>query len=128
MPNKKKLIDLKNIVTTLRGDSGCPWDKKQTPPSLIKYIREETEELIEGIESGDVDNIMEELGDVLYLLLMVNECFEEKNQFFLEDVISNVSAKLIRRHPHVFGTSSAHTEDELKKQWEEIKSAEKTKV
>lgn len=126
-PTDRQLTNLISTIKTLRGTSGCPWDKKQTPKTLIKYLKEETEELVEGIENNDNNNICEELGDVLYLLIMITETFSDKDQFDFDDVIKIINKKLIRRHPHVFSDSKVRDEQGLKDQWESIKRSEKKK-
>ncbi len=120
-----QLMPLINIIKELRGVSGCPWDKKQKPETIIKYIKEEAWELIEAIESKDTNNICEETGDLLYLLIFLTEMHSEKNLYTLQDVINSIRSKLIRRHPHVFGKSQAKTDKELTEQWENIKKQEK---
>lgn len=124
-PTDRQLFNLISTIKALRGPSGCPWDKKQTPKSLIKYLKEETTELVEGIEKEDCKNICEELGDVLYLLLMITEIHSDLDNFNFDDVIEKVNLKLIRRHPHVFSDSAITDEHELKEQWESIKRSEK---
>ncbi len=113
------------IVRELRGAKGCPWDKKQTPASLGKYIKEELKELLAAIEHQDTDNICEEAGDVLFLLVILTEIHNEKGCFTFNDVISSISEKLVRRHPHVFSGAKMKDEEGLKRQWEEIKAQEK---
>ncbi len=127
-PADRHLSELITIIKTLRGDNGCPWDKKQTSQTLTKYIREETEELLEGIANNDSQNICEELGDVLYLILMVSEIHSEKNDFTVTDVINTVSEKLVRRHPHVFTDLEMKDEAELTALWNKIKKEEKKKI
>ncbi len=123
--NEININALVTIIRTLRSDNGCPWDKKQTPESLSKYIKEETTELLEAIQSGDTDNLCEELGDVLYLVVMLSEIHTDRQQFDLSDVIRSISDKLVRRHPHVFGDEEVTDEAELKALWEKIKAEEK---
>ncbi len=127
-PADRHLSELITIIKTLRGDNGCPWDKKQTSQTLTKYIREETEELLEGIANNDSQNICEELGDVLYLILMVSEIHSEKDDFTIADVINTVSEKLVRRHPHVFTDLEMKDEAELTALWNKIKKEEKKKI
>ncbi|MCP3928573.1 MAG: nucleotide pyrophosphohydrolase [Bacteroidetes bacterium] len=120
-----QLQPLINIIKELRGISGCPWDKKQKPKTIIKYIEEEACELIEAIESQDTSNTCEETGDLLYLLIFLTEMHSEKNLYTFQDVINSIKSKLIRRHPHVFGKSQAKTDKELTEQWKNIKKQEK---
>ncbi|THB77716.1 MAG: nucleotide pyrophosphohydrolase [Desulfobulbaceae bacterium] len=125
---KKKISEIETLIATiqkLRGPQGCPWDKKQTTESLKKYLHEEFSEIIEAIEKQDPDNLCEELGDFLYLIIMVSEINREQHHFSFNDVIQIVNRKLIRRHPHVFEGKSVKNEDELRIQWEEIKKSEK---
>lgn len=127
--DKKKSSFEKFIETihTLRSDNGCPWDRKQTSSSLAKYIREETEELLEAIEAGDSDHICEEAGDILFLIVLLAEIHQEQNEFNMEDIVATITAKMIRRHPHVFTDRKISNEEELRSQWEQIKSAERAK-
>ncbi len=122
---KVEIEALTDLIETLRSVNGCPWDRKQTPRSIILYLIEEVFELAEAIEAGDNDAVLEELGDVLFQVLFIAVLYHEKDCFDLNDVIRVNRSKMIRRHPHVFGNSSAQTTDAIKKQWEEIKRAEK---
>ena len=125
--NNSNLQSLQKTISALRGVDGCPWDKKQTPPTLIKYLEQETQELIDAITNSDNPNICEELGDVLYLLMMIAQCHYERGDFDFTDVISGVNAKLIRRHPHVFAGKTIKNQEDLDRQWREIKAREKQK-
>ena len=116
-----------DLVRTLRGENGCPWDKKQTPATIGRYLIEEVYELADTIESGDADAICEELGDVLFLVFFLTRLYEEAGQFDMEDVTRKNIAKMVRRHPHVFGESQAHTTEEIRAQWHRIKKQEKKK-
>ncbi len=116
-----------DTIRQLRGENGCPWDQKQTAVTLKKYIVEETTELLEAIDSEDAKHICEEAGDILFLITLLAEIHREKNQFSLDDVITGITAKMIRRHPHVFGDTTIRNEKELKAQWEEIKAQEQAK-
>ena len=125
---EKKLttIDaLFQLIDTLRGDNGCPWDRKQTPASMAIYLAEETFELIEAIESGDTAAACEELGDVLFQLLFILRIYDAGGLFNLEDVAEQVTTKMVRRHPHVFSDSSADTPSQVRRQWQAIKKSEK---
>ncbi len=116
---------LQRIVTTLRGEGGCPWDIKQTPASLKKYLIEECQELAEAIDHGGEKEICEEIGDVLFILVMLIRMFAEQQHFTADDVLNQISAKMIRRHPHVFSDATVTDERELRLQWERIKAQEK---
>jgi tetrapyrrole methylase family protein / MazG family protein len=121
------LPDLLATIKTLRGEDGCPWDRRQSPSSLIKYLKEECEELVLAIEARDHVNICEELGDLLYLIVMISEIHNDLGNFQLDDVIHTVNEKLIRRHPHVFAGQQYESEEQLTAQWQAIKAAEKRK-
>jgi tetrapyrrole methylase family protein/MazG family protein len=98
---------LYGIVTQLRGEGGCPWDREQTPFSLRGDLVEETYECIEAIEEGEPDHIREELGDIFLLVTMIAYMHEQEGLFSVSEVLEGLSEKLIRRHPHVFGEASA---------------------
>jgi tetrapyrrole methylase family protein / MazG family protein len=119
-----KLIE---IVKELRGKKGCPWDKKQTVTSLTKYLREEFDELLQAISNNDLDNMCEEAGDMMFLLVMLAEINAENKAFEIVDVIERINMKLIRRHPHVFAGVRIDDEDALRRQWLAIKAEEKSK-
>jgi len=125
MKNCKDFTKLTDIFKKLRGPDGCAWDKKQTNSSLMKYLFEESKELKEAVKKGDIENIKEELGDVLLQVVFHAQIAKENGWFDIDDVIKYLNAKLIRRHPHVFGKSKAKTEKEIIKQWSIIKKKEK---
>lgn len=112
-------------IRALRADDGCPWDRKQSTTSLEKYLREEFDEIIAAIEKNDHENLCEELGDFLYLIIMLAEINQDVEQFNLRDVILGINDKLIRRHPHVFTERRELDEITLRKQWQKIKEEEK---
>ncbi len=116
---------LEQVVATLRGENGCPWDIKQTPSSLKKYLLEECHELAEAIDKGGEKEICEEIGDVFFILTMLIAMFAEHNHFTGGDVLDGIITKMIRRHPHVFGNVSLADADELQAQWQLIKAQEK---
>lgn len=120
-------ISFCDTINKLRADDGCPWDQKQTSHSLKKYIREETDELLEAIDANDAEHICEEAGDILFLIALLAEIHKENNEFTIDDVISTITQKMIRRHPHVFGDARTCSEEELTIQWEKIKSEERAK-
>lgn len=113
----------------LRSENGCPWDKVQTHESLKPCMMEEAAELLASIrifdQTGNPENMIEELGDVLLQVVMHAQIASEEGLFTMEDVVNEVSQKMVRRHPHVFGTGSADTPDEVLVNWEEIKKEEK---
>lgn len=122
-----RLSELVSTIKTLRGQAGCPWDKRQDSISLLKYLKSECQELVDAIENDDHVNICEELGDLLYLIVMISEIRNDQGNFHLCDVLHTVNEKLIRRHPHVFAGQAYENEDQLAAQWEAIKAEEKKK-
>jgi MazG family protein len=113
------------IVAQLRAPGGCPWDREQTHESLLPALIEEAYEVAGAVRANDDANLREELGDLLLLVVMNSEIAREAGRFNIGDVISEVSEKLVRRHPHVFGESDAHDSGAVLKQWERIKREEK---
>ena len=113
------------LVARLRGEGGCPWDQKQTPESMTKYLLAECKELVEAVESGDPAAVREESGDLLFILAFLVSLYEDRGDFSRKDVCAEVHAKMVRRHPHVFGDAKAGSEEELLRQWEAIKAEER---
>ena len=112
------------VIDTLTGPEGCPWDKEQTPRSMCDYLVEECFELVEAIRQDDTAEIAEELGDVLFLLLFIGRCMDRDNPDFLQSAMAANVAKMIRRHPHVYGEKAADV-SEVISNWEKIKKQEK---
>lgn len=117
--------EFKEIIKTLLGDKGCPWDKKQTHKTLKKYLIEECYEVIDAIDKENNDNLCEELGDLLLQIMMHSQIEQNKNIFNIDDVIDGISKKMINRHPHVFGNITANDSTTVEKNWEKIKKKEK---
>lgn len=117
--------DFVGLIAELRGENGCPWDKKQTIAKLAKYLREETDEAIEQVEAGSPEGICEELGDVLLIIVMMSRIAEEEGLFDIGDVVKGISEKMVRRHPHVFGGLKVSSESEIIDNWHKIKEEEK---
>ena len=117
--------ELKTTIARLRAPDGCPWDQEQTHASLVRCLIDEVSELIETIDRGDLPHMREELGDVLIQVVFHAQLAAEAGAFTLEDVACEVNEKLVRRHPHVFGTGKLGTSDEVLVQWEQIKAQEK---
>lgn len=117
--------NLCDIVANLRAPGGCPWDREQTNESLLPAVIEEAYELVEAVRAKDDAHFREELGDLLLLVVMHAEIAREAGRFDIDDVLGDVSQKLVRRHPHVFGTSDARDSGAVLKQWESIKRTEK---
>jgi MazG family protein len=116
---------LVEIMTTLRGPNGCPWDKQQDFSSLKPMLVEEVYEVLEAIDNQDYDGLAEELGDLLLHVIFHAQLGKEASQFDINTVIEKISDKLVRRHPHVFGNESVSTPEEVIKNWEAIKAEEK---
>ena len=121
---EERIRELINLTKALRAEGGCPWDRKQTLLSLRNYIIEEAYEVVDAISRNDIGNLKEEVGDLLLQVLFIANIAEEETMFTFEDVILELSDKLIRRHPHVFGDESAKDENEALKIWEEQKALE----
>ncbi len=123
-----RLLELVAIVDTLR--RSCPWDREQTHASLLRYLLEEAYEAAETIEDGDMPALREEIGDVLFQVLFHARIASERSAadggFTIDDVADTLAAKLIRRHPHVFGSVSVSSAADVNANWEEIKKAERS--
>lgn len=117
--------DLVRIVAKLRSKEGCPWDREQTFASLKKCLADETEEVFQAIDAQDMENLCEELGDVLLQVVMNSQIAAEQGLFTIEDVISGLCRKMVRRHPHVFGDAKASSPEESLRLWKQIKEQEK---
>lgn len=113
------------IVAKLRAPGGCPWDREQTNDSLLPGLIEEAYEVAGAVRARDDQNLREELGDLILLAVMHSEIAREQGRFDIEEVLHDVAAKLIRRHPHVFGASDVRDTEGVIKQWEAIKHDEK---
>lgn len=119
-----KFEDAVKILEKIRNK--CPWDKKQTNESILKYLKEETEEFIKEVEKKNYKGMKEELGDILWQVLFHSQILKEKNIFTIDQVIDNLCRKMIRRHPHVFGNKKFKNEKEIIENWEKIKRDEKS--
>ena len=116
---------LVELMATLRGPDGCPWDRKQTPESLKPFLVEECYEVVDAIEEGAPAKVRDELGDLLFQIIFHARIAEEAGQFTINDVITAIHEKMTRRHPHVFGDDKLATDKEVLSNWEEIKRREK---
>lgn len=121
--------ELRKVIARLRAEDGCPWDREQTHMSLKAPCIEEAAEVICGInildQTGNADNLKEELGDLLLQVMLHSQIAEEEGLFTIVDVIQGITEKMIRRHPHVFGDGKASTSEEVLLGWEAIKKQEK---
>ena len=122
-----ELDELVAVMARLRGPGGCPWDADQTHESLVQYLIEETYELVEAIETGNRDDMLEELGDVLYQVLFHADIAAHTpgEDFDIQDVAAQMTEKMVGRHPHVFGDRVAETPDAVMEFWEDLKRREK---
>jgi MazG family protein len=127
MPTPGDRFDrLVEILRTLRGPGGCPWDREQTLASLRPFLLEETYEALEAIDRGDVADLREELGDLLFEVVFLAQICDESGAFTVTDAIDSIAAKLVRRHPHVFGDAErARSAGEVLGRWEELKKEER---
>ena len=121
----EKFVELVGIMEKLRSKDGCPWDKEQTPESILPFFLEEAYEVIESVEEKDWKNLQEEIGDILLHSVFQAKMAEEENRFTIVDSLETINAKLIRRHPHVFGDVTANASKSAKQNWEAEKHKEK---
>ena len=119
--------ELCEVIAKLRSPSGCPWDREQTLESIKPYTLEETYELLDAIDSGDDEAIVEELGDVLLQVLLDSQIAADEGRFNLIDVVTGLNLKMIRRHPHVFGDSAVSSPNDVSRNWDRIKQEEKNR-
>jgi len=123
------VIELIEVMDRLRSPGGCPWDARQTHQSLVEYLLEESYETVEAIESGSRDDLREELGDMLLQVVFHSRIAEENpdDPWDVDDVARGIAAKLVRRHPHVFGDQAgdATTAEQVEAQWHDLKAREK---
>src|SRR5438309_2617442 len=117
-----RLVD---IMARLRAPGGCPWDREQTPASLRPYLLEEVYEVLEAIDAGDAAHLRDELGDLLLQIVFQSQLAAEEGRFDAADVARAIAAKLVRRHPHVFGDVQVRDADEVIRNWRRIKSEER---
>ena len=126
---KNKIEKLVNIVRHLRSPEGCPWDRKQDHITLKPMLIEESAELLDAIDANDTENIKEELGDILMHIVFHSTIAEENGKFTFSDVIDDISKKMERRHPHIFGEGrKAGSSDEVVELWQQIKAEERKKA
>ncbi len=134
MSSQYSLDDLRLLMARLRDpQDGCPWDLKQDFRSVVPHTLEEVYELVDAIESGDSEQIRQEMGDVLFQLIFYSQLAEEQGDFSFADVVDGITRKLLRRHPHVFPDgslssrrgSAAPDDAQIKRRWEEIKAEER---
>jgi tetrapyrrole methylase family protein/MazG family protein/ATP diphosphatase len=120
----QQLEELINIIRRLRGPEGCPWDRKQTPADVKTYLTEELYEVIEAIDQDDRNMLVEEIGDLMFMILFLVNLYEEKKVFCLSDALQSIQQKMVHRHPHVFGSTEVASVDEVKANWQMLKEKE----
>jgi len=129
LARSRSLRSLEKIMKVLLNPGGCPWDRRQTHATLLKYLREEAGEVSQAVRRKDWHNLREELGDVLLQVVFHSELARRAGRFSLADVIETVNSKMVRRHPHVFGAGAKlDTPAQVLRQWKIIKKAEKAKA
>jgi MazG family protein len=122
---KRTFDDLVKLMTTLRGPTGCPWDRKQSLPDLKPYVVEEAYEVIDAIDRDDRAALLEEIGDFLLQAVFITEITREEGTFDIQDSITAIHDKLVRRHPHVFGDVEAKDAEQVLVNWEKLKNEER---
>ncbi|HEY6881751.1 MAG TPA: nucleoside triphosphate pyrophosphohydrolase, partial [Polyangiales bacterium] len=120
-----KLTELVEIMRRLLAPDGCPWDREQTLESLRPYVIEEAHEVVDAIDRGDLVHLREELGDLLLQIVFQSALAEQQGAFAIDDVVTGICEKMVRRHPHVFGSEQAKDSGEVLARWEELKAKEK---
>jgi tetrapyrrole methylase family protein/MazG family protein len=123
--NPDNFAELKRIIAKLRSPEGCPWDRQQTHDSLSPYLIEECYEVLQALEDGAPQKLCEELGDLLLQIMLHAQMAAEDGEFTIEDVVSGINAKIIHRHPHVFGDVEVKDAGEVRQNWEALKNAER---
>jgi tetrapyrrole methylase family protein/MazG family protein len=121
----RKFQSLVEIIARLRGPDGCPWDKEQTHQTLRANLLAECYEVLEALDEGDAAKLSEELGDLLLQIVLHAQIAKDDGEFEIDDVIESIATKIIRRHPHIFGTAKVKDAEEVMHNWEALKKAER---
>lgn len=116
--------ELVKIVAKLRGPDGCPWDREQSRESLKPYLVEEFYEVIDALDEDDPESVKEELGDLLFQIILQSQLYHEEGKFDVGEVVDGIARKMVSRHPHVFGDKELETSEDVKEWWEEKKKRE----
>lgn len=124
---KRTFKQVVKLAEKLRSETGCPWDRKQTIASMLQYIDEEIAEVRQAIENGDHKNLEEELGDVLFQLIMISQIAKENGYFDMDDVLNGIYKKIVSRHTWVFGKDKVTTPEEALEMWAKNKEKERNK-
>lgn len=122
---KKDLQDLRALAKKLRSDTGCPWDREQTIATMLKCLEDEAHEVRQAIENGDHENLKEELGDLLFQIIMIAQIAEEHGYFNMGQVMNDIHKKIVSRHTWVFGEEKAKTPEEAVAMWKRNKEKER---
>lgn len=125
LENRADIQKLVDLVARLRSESGCPWDREQTRESLKPMLIEEAYEVLDALDSASPAELREELGDLLFQVVFHAQIAREKGEFHFTDIIDRLHEKMVRRHPHVFGDADLKTSQDVLRNWEDIKAAEK---
>ena len=128
MDDPQRLETLVAIMDRLRGPDGCPWDRQQDATTLRRFLLEECYEVLDALDRRDAAALCEELGDLLFQIVFLSRLAQEAGQFTIHDVMRAIAEKLVRRHPHVFGTERAETAEQVEAHWERIKRSEARKA
>ena len=121
----KAFDELQEVMRRTRGPGGCAWDREQTVRSMSEHLKNEADEVLDAIELNDHDNLKEELGDLLWNILLICRIAEDEGLFTAEDVMNEVRKKIVRRHPHVFGDLKLSTSEDVMRNYKKIKRKEK---
>jgi MazG family protein len=121
----EEIAGLRSTLRILRGESGCPWDRARTAGDMIAHLIDEAYELLQAEASGDLDHLEEELGDVLFLVVFIHELLLERRETPLSSIVADVHRKIVDRHPHVFGNTSASDERQSQAEWDRMKREER---
>jgi tetrapyrrole methylase family protein/MazG family protein len=124
--DSKRFAEFRELIARLRGPQGCPWDRKQTHDSLKTTLLEESHEVLQAIDMKSPDKLREELGDLFLQIMLNSQIAEEAGEFNIDDVINEIMAKLIRRHPHVFGDVKVRDAQDVTERWEKLKKQERS--
>ncbi len=125
LPQPGSFERFQETIAHLRAPEGCPWDRKQTHKSLRPYLLEETYEVLDALDAGDIDDLREELGDLLLQIVLHTQIAVGEGEFSMADVIATINEKIVRRHPHVWGSVNAEDADAVKTNWDRLKQEEK---
>ena len=125
MTPESQFGELVALLARLRGEGGCPWDREQTFQTIKPFLLQETYEVLDAIDREDWTELSSELGDLLLQVVFFSQMAQEAGHFDVSDTLAAINAKLIRRHPHIFGEETARTEADVRKRWDEIKATEK---